>query len=46
MIKPVEKPVETIAEIAKYLNNSTSYKTVESEVFVQTASQFSVVANV
>ncbi|KAI0756453.1 heme peroxidase [Daedaleopsis nitida] len=46
VIKPVEKVVDTLAEIGKILNDSVNYKAVESEVFAQTASQFSVVANV
>ena len=44
--RPVEKVVETVKEIDAILKNGTAYKTVESEVFVESVGKFSVVANV
>ena len=44
--RPVEKVVETVKEIDAILKNAAAYKTVESEVFVESVGKFSVVANV
>lgn len=43
--KPVEKIVDNVKDIGAILKDATGYRTVESEVFAQTASKFSVVAN-
>lgn len=43
--KPVEKIVDNVKDIGAILKDTTGYRTVESEVFAQTASKFSVVAN-
>ena len=44
--KPVDKVVDTVADISKILKNPAGFHTVESQVFEKTSSNFSVVADV
>ena len=44
--QPVDKVVDTVAEISKVLKDPAHYPTVESKVFESTACNFSIVADV
>ncbi|PIL31281.1 cytochrome P450 [Ganoderma sinense ZZ0214-1] len=44
--KPVDKVVDTVADISKILKNPAGFHTVESQVFEKTSSNFTVVGDV